>query len=123
VLRARAAMAEPLGEGAREFEQLLSLRRDAERSPRARRRGREALDDASADALPGAAERRQRAASSSGCASRPRREVLGSAVMVPDGSKGSWVEPSYSEANAPLRSSRLRWPPGAAPGRWWGCGT
>ncbi len=37
--------------------------------------------------------------------------------------KGSWVGRSYSEANAPLRSSRLRWPPGASPGRWWGCGT
>ena len=37
--------------------------------------------------------------------------------------RGSWVDRSYSEANAPLRSSRLRWPPGASPGRWWGCGT
>lgn len=39
------------------------------------------------------------------------------------GSRDSWVGSSYSEANAPRRSSRLRRPPGASPGRWWGCGT
>ena len=112
------------GEGAREFEQPLCLRRDAERSLRPRRRGTEALDDASADALPGAAERLQGARGQFvGPCAQAEEEVLGSDVMVRDGSKGSWVEPSYSEANAPLRSSRLRWPPGASPGRWWGCET
>jgi hypothetical protein len=48
------------------------------------------------------------------------------AQLRPDGrhgSKGPWVGRSYSEANAPLRSSRLRWPPAASPGRWWECGT
>jgi hypothetical protein len=102
----------------------LCLRRDAERAVGPRRRGTEALDDASADGLPGAAERLEGAGGQFvGLCEQAEEEVLGSDVMVPDGSRGSWVEPSYSEANAPLRSSRLRWPPGVSPGRWWGCGT
>jgi len=57
VLGARAAVAEPLGECARELEQPLRRRRNTERATRPRRRRREALDDASADCLRGHAER------------------------------------------------------------------
>ena len=51
MLRACAAMAEPLGERARKLEQPLRLGRNAERAARPRRRRAQALDDVRADRL------------------------------------------------------------------------